>query len=327
VKDTKFERTQHEATGKHQGNLKRFLRGIQDGHDKDERERQRARSEIERLNRAVGGESSATSTSAQGKALPPASRTAVSANVSQATIADRKRQMAQLAEMGVFVPDEYRREMALAGDWEVISEKPLGHNESPASTIGVRKRLLEDREEGEEAEAESDTNAQADQRDPSGKPAVKRNKWGTAIKQYPSLPKQDLDSLLAGSLSAKTPKKEEKEKEEEEEEADLSPPTLKKEYLDQPMPATETVRSHHNHTPQDLHQISDPPNPAAIPTVKTEAKQENISPSNLPNYDRPTIPDQDSQHAIQNPGSRDGSGTEPGAVVFKKRKAKNSRPR
>src|SRR5256885_11873454 len=55
VKDTKFERAQHEATGKHQGNLRRFLKSIQDGHERGEREKQRARAEVERLNKVVAG--------------------------------------------------------------------------------------------------------------------------------------------------------------------------------------------------------------------------------------------------------------------------------
>ena len=32
VRDTKLERTNHEATGKHQGALKRFLRDLHRGH-------------------------------------------------------------------------------------------------------------------------------------------------------------------------------------------------------------------------------------------------------------------------------------------------------
>ncbi|ERF73491.1 hypothetical protein EPUS_04114 [Endocarpon pusillum Z07020] len=200
VKDTKIERNLHEATGRHQGNLKRFLRDIQNNHEKDEREKQRAKSEVERLNRAVG----ATSTSsAQTSAHISRRTTAVSA--SSSTVADRKRQMAQLAEMGIAVPDEFRGEMALAGDWQVVSQKPVesGQETEKGSSlsVGVRKRKFEGQEEDEGA---SET--------------IQRKGWGSTTKQYPSHAHRDLDVLLAGNISAK--------KEE-------SLPTLKQEDSDQ----------------------------------------------------------------------------------------------
>jgi len=183
VKDTKFERTQHEATGRHQGNLKRFLRGIQNDHEKDEREKQRAKSEVDRLNRAVGG---ASTSPAQDDAHT--SRRPAPAGASQISVADRKRQMAQLAEMGIAVPDEYRREMALVGDWQVVSQKPveLGQptGKEPFLSVGVRKRKFEGQEEEEEAGEN-----------------VKKKGWGSMTKEYPSNPPKDLDALLAGSSS------------------------------------------------------------------------------------------------------------------------------
>lgn len=186
MKDTKFERTQHEATGRHQGNLKRFLRGIQNDHEKDEREKQRARAEVERLNKAVGGPSTLSDPGQTQSVRRPAS-----ASTSQATVADRKRQMAQLAEMGIAVPDEYRGEMALAGDWQIVSQKPVNPeeliNENPPLSIGVRKRKLEGQEE-EEEEAGA---------------ALKRRGWGSTIKEYPSLEKPDLEALLAGTHRVK----------------------------------------------------------------------------------------------------------------------------
>jgi hypothetical protein len=189
VKDTKFERTQHEATGRHQGNLKRFLRGIQNDHEKDEREKQRAKSEVERLNKAVGG---ASTSSAQGN--PHAFRRPEPASASQITIADRKRQMAQLAEMGVAVPDQFRGEMALAGDWQVLSQKPAEldqENDREASlSVGIRKRKLEGQEEEEEAGEE-----------------VKKKGWGSTTKEYPTSPPKDLDALLASSIPVKKEEK------------------------------------------------------------------------------------------------------------------------
>lgn len=188
VKDTKFERTQHEATGRHQGNLKRFLRGIQNGHEKDEREKQRAKSEVERLNRAVGGVSvSSSQDNAQSSKKTPSS------SASQPTIADRKRQMAQLAEMGVAVPNEFRGQMAMAGEWQVLSQRSLdmgqpAEGESSLS-IGVRKRKFEGQEEEEEAGE-----------------IVRKKGWGSTTKEYPSDAQKDLDALLAGNILVKREK-------------------------------------------------------------------------------------------------------------------------
>lgn len=98
--------------------------------------------------------------------------------------------MAQLAEMGIAVPDEYRGEMALAGDWQVVSQKPvdLGQQaeEGPSLNVGVRKRKFEGQEEEEEADE-----------------TVKQKGWGSTTKEYPSNAKKDLDALLAGSIPVK----------------------------------------------------------------------------------------------------------------------------
>ena len=80
----------------------------------------------------------------------------------QATPADRKRQLAQLAEMGVAVPEDFRREMAMAGDWQTTSERLVYDNDfvkkedgddvkADGLNIGVRKRKFEGLEEEAEA--------------------------------------------------------------------------------------------------------------------------------------------------------------------------------
>ena len=111
----------------------------------------------------------------------------------QATPADRKKQLEQLAELGVAVPEDFRKEMAMAGDWQTTSQriiydtvkkegdmedvKPGGLN------IGVRKRKFEGQEEEEEAAGE----------------AVVRRGWGSAIRTYPGIGRDgddDLDDLL-----------------------------------------------------------------------------------------------------------------------------------
>lgn len=116
--------------------------------------------------------------------------------------------MAQLAEMGIAIPTEYRGEMALAGDWEVVSQKPVesgqGTGNGLSSGVGIRKRKFEGQEEEEEEEEEVGE-------------TVRNRGWGSTTKRYPSHTRKDLESLFAGSICAK--------KEE-------SPPNLKQEDHD-----------------------------------------------------------------------------------------------
>ena len=117
----------------------------------------------------------------------------------QATPAERKAQLAQLAAMGVAVPEDFRREMAMAGDWQTVSEKLVyedvkkeedTEDVKPASStgdsskinIGVRKRNFEGQDEEEEA----------------GEKVVRKG-WGSTIRAYPGTSQDpDLDALLSG---------------------------------------------------------------------------------------------------------------------------------
>ena len=109
--------------------------------------------------------------------------------------------MAQLAEMGVAVPDEYRGQMALAGDWQVVSQESVEWSQQierePLPGVGIRKRKLDRQEEDVEAGG-----------------LIQKKKWGCASKEYPSNDQDDLDVLLAGSIIVKkeqqvpTPKQE-----------------------------------------------------------------------------------------------------------------------
>ena len=94
--------------------------------------------------------------------------------------------MKQLAELGVAIPDEFRAEMAMAGDWQVVAETVLpayGQEENEdvkpgALAVGVRKRKQPGGEEEEET--------------------FVRKGWGTAVRAYPgaSGDDADLDELL-----------------------------------------------------------------------------------------------------------------------------------
>ncbi|KAI2607884.1 hypothetical protein GGR54DRAFT_619220 [Hypoxylon sp. NC1633] len=191
VRDTKFERQNHEATAKHQGNLKRFLRDIHRNHEQEQREKDRAKREIERLNGVVGSPSANHGTS---------TNKASSATSSHAKVTDiqRQRQWEQLADMGIDVPTELRGEMAMVGEWTITNTRVL---EAPkpdhldakseatdAIVSGVRKRSKGEVEEQEE----------------EGDNAIKNlfkkpRKWGRDTKQVPGND-AELDALLNRTL-------------------------------------------------------------------------------------------------------------------------------
>jgi hypothetical protein len=111
-----------------------------------------------------------------------------------ATVEERKRQLQQLADMGVAIPEEYRRDMTMVGDWHFVSETkimPKGHKKEDddekdtkpeALSFGVKKRKLEDGAEGEEETVIL--------------PA--KNAWGSTFKTHAVSkdPDEDLDVLL-----------------------------------------------------------------------------------------------------------------------------------
>lgn len=103
--------------------------------------------------------------------------------------------MAQLAEMGVAIPDEYRRDMALAGDWQTTSVRviqPQNEEGKPVNTsIGVRKRKAEGDAEGGEEQEEPER--------------LVSKGWGSTTRQYPGAQgdDEDLDALLASTKSVK----------------------------------------------------------------------------------------------------------------------------
>ncbi|KAJ5088439.1 hypothetical protein N7456_012055 [Penicillium angulare] len=190
IRDTPFEKTQHEASPKHQGSLKRFLRDIHKNNEIQQRDSQRAKSEVERLRQAVSGEASDSKNKATSSA-PAAKRTAAPAE-RPVGVEERKKQMAQLAEMGIAIPDEYRGDLSLAGQWQTLSESTVDPEaEAAAKSIGVRKRKLEGNEDNEG--------------EPIPEEYVSKG-WGSRMKIYPGAQDdgdEDLDALLASTKDLK----------------------------------------------------------------------------------------------------------------------------
>lgn len=183
------------------------------------REKQRAKDEVNRLNGVVSGSSgagaAAAATGGGGQGQEPHDAPwrrrpifhppAANHTRQQATPAERRRQLAQLAEMGIAVPEEFRGDLAMAGDWQVVSERAIFDNESvfkdeedeakgerneerkyaEGLSIGVRKRKYEGQEEEEEEVNET------------GEMMEVRKGWGSSFHTYPNpRGEEDLDSLL-----------------------------------------------------------------------------------------------------------------------------------
>lgn len=201
VRDTGLERKAHEATPRHQSSIQRSLRNLHKTTEREERDKQRAKDEVARLNGLVAAKSSSsTSNIASAKsnstAPPP-----------KATADERKRQAAQLAAMGISVPQEHTKETTGGSEWSTVSETPIYHvkqedgESKSAAAFGVRKRKLD--EDDEEAEA------------------VVRKGWGSKFKTYAGSKGDDehLDALLTSTvIKKKDTKKEEPDMKEEDHE-------------------------------------------------------------------------------------------------------------
>lgn len=109
---------------------------------------------------------------------------------------ERKKQIAQLADMGIAIPQEFRGDMAMAGDWQTVSQRVIRPEDSKTSdasslSVGVRKRKHEKDEDDEDQET---------------KMFVSKG-WGSRIREYPGAQNDgDLDALLESTKDMKKPR-------------------------------------------------------------------------------------------------------------------------
>jgi len=184
VRDTGLERKAHDSTPKHQSNIQRSLRDLHKNTEREEREKQRAKDEVARLNGIVSGRSGSAKAG-------PSGGYGAAGGTAKATPEERKRQMEQLAAMGIAVPQEFRKDLAVGGEWSTVSEtpiynvKPEDEEGKPTGSFGVRKRKLD--EDEEEALA------------------VEKKGWGSRFKTYPGSKgaDDDLDALLTAPIIKK----------------------------------------------------------------------------------------------------------------------------
>ncbi|KAG6013364.1 hypothetical protein E4U43_007333 [Claviceps pusilla] len=156
VRDTKLERQNHEATARHQNAIKRSLRDLHRTHDREQREKERARREIERLDGVVGGklgDEKASLSGTLGSGSGWRSTTSQGGGAESAL----KQQREQLAQMGVSIPSVFLGDMAMPGEWTVTKERVIDEEGGTMTTTeglarGVRKRGGEDTEKKQEEE-------------------------------------------------------------------------------------------------------------------------------------------------------------------------------
>ncbi|KAJ4347629.1 hypothetical protein N0V95_005276 [Ascochyta clinopodiicola] len=242
VKDTKFEKQQHEATGRHQGNIRRSLQTLHRAQEIESRKEAQAKAEVARLNGLVPGASGAGPSVAAG--VGEKATFAKREPQKKATVEDRKRQWEQLAAMGVALPEEARQDMGMAGDWKVVTKKLVGEVneqgqfEEKQLNKGVHKRKIDETEEDRIA-AEG--------------VITKKKGWGHTYKAFPGSKGEDEDiESLFGTKSAPEVKEE---------------PSVKAE---DPVKGEETAK-----TLQDIPTAEE----AAASTVTAPVKQEEDAPA------------------------------------------------
>lgn len=207
VRDTKLDKQQHDTTARHQANIQRSLRDLHKGHERGERDKQRAQDEIARLNGIISGPGKRSEetqvNSAQRSSAGIAKRSPTFSSRSQqprqATAQDRKQQIEQLAALGVAVPEQYKKDAAMVGQWETVSINEVrpaartvkSENEDMKPSldprkisIGVRKRKHVD-EAGLEEEVEEPT-----------APERKEQRWGSGLRKFQPTQAVDFDALM-----------------------------------------------------------------------------------------------------------------------------------
>jgi hypothetical protein len=226
--------------------------------------------------------------SSKATTVPSSSQAGVyGSSKAEATPEERKRQLAQLAALGVAVPDQFKKEHAMIGEWKTVERTitPQKSDDSylPSSqAMGVRKRKFDEGEDEEIVEM-----------------AGRRKGWGQSFKSLPDQDDEDVDALFA----AVTTKKEEDEDK-----------TLNVKSED------ENVKQEDHDETQDKDEAASKP---AIPMIKKEESSSEIMALST----APDIPLEDStstatvKSEVNENGNVLPANDDPAAgIIFKKRK-------
>ncbi|KAK3110234.1 hypothetical protein LTR53_015674 [Teratosphaeriaceae sp. CCFEE 6253] len=230
VKDTPLEKKKHETSGKHQGSIQKNLRDLTKNKEREDRDRQRAKDEVSRLNGLVGGGGKAAATGGDAAIvgakdvtrsgappLPPsAARSA----------AQRQAHAEQLLALGVALPEELQREVTGVGSWQTTSRRVV--DDAPALTLAEMKVKAEQQEDGKELVeteglARGVRKRQVEDGDGDGDEgaAGARAGWGRSVRRYPAESGAGNEGGLEDLLSGVGRKRDAVKKEESEEKAEV----------------------------------------------------------------------------------------------------------
>ena len=200
VRDTGIERKNHEASGKHQNNIQRSLRDLHKGKEREEREKQRAKDEVARLNGLVDGgkkSNSGVGSGGGGGKILGATPTTASAPAKIDVAAQRKAHAEQLAALGVELPDVLKKEVTGVGGWQMVSTHVV---EDSAGERSLADIIKQEREEESKGDVKSVVKRKMAEEEAA--PRIQAA-WGSRKRIYPGHDRDerddgDLDALLSG---------------------------------------------------------------------------------------------------------------------------------
>ena len=126
VVDTKLARSQHESTGKHQGALSRFLSSLHRNNERESATKEAAKREVARLEALTSGKPLPSTTTVGAASLGGTTTKWATSTVRSLSEAEKKAQLKQLESLGVSLPEEYRKEVAMPGEWQEVATKSSG---------------------------------------------------------------------------------------------------------------------------------------------------------------------------------------------------------
>ena len=208
VRDTPIERKNHETSAKHQNNIQRSLRELHKTKEREDRDKQRAKDEVARLNGLVGGAKQSRSGSGN---IIGVKLVGTSTGPSIDAAAQRKAHAEQLAAMGVELPDELKKEVTGVGEWQTLSTRVVDDEGSEGASLAhilKRESVKQEHKDGvvkgvHKGFADEDEEALAEEEGRKRKAA-----WGSRLKTYPGkqeeeADQEDLDALLNGVTAKK----------------------------------------------------------------------------------------------------------------------------
>ncbi|KAJ6259029.1 hypothetical protein Dda_5925 [Drechslerella dactyloides] len=159
VKDSPLSRKDHEASPRHQHALQRFLRDLHKNKEREAVAAENTKREAERLNNLDNPDYVAKPLARRAADLvtKPAKASTFRSEEQQ------KKHLDELAALGVAMPESYRKEHALVGEWETVRviERPATPEDGAGSDDEsdekrIKRRKLGDAGEGEEDDEEAE---------------------------------------------------------------------------------------------------------------------------------------------------------------------------